>query len=115
MRLIDRIIDRVYDSVQDARSREEHELGSITLRLLRTLDLDLATYAAFGCSFKRWQERCAERTFQRHKEWVEALHANVDTAAEVRREATSGGTVYQMPAAKKPAQQEPVRSVPKQG
>jgi len=64
--ILNRVILRVYDSAQHAGSQEEYELGTISLRmlsLLRTGDatLDLACYAAFGCSFTRFRERSLAR------------------------------------------------------
>lgn len=62
-RRLDRVILRVWESVQESRSQEEHELGTITLRLLGqirtqgTATLDTATQAAFGCTFQTWRER----------------------------------------------------------
>jgi len=66
--MLNRVIARVHAAVQESRSREEFELGSITLQLLsllrqgREATLDIACSEAHGCAFTKWQQRTMERT-----------------------------------------------------
>jgi len=64
---LNRVIVRVHAATHSCLNQEAFELGAITLRLLSLLrcgqpaDLDVATAAAFGCRFSKWQERNLER------------------------------------------------------
>ena len=106
---LDRVIVRVHASAQDCRTQAEHQLTTITLRLLSqikhhgTADLDQATQQCFGFSFAKFREKTQER--QSLVAWELAglipdydpeeakRHANVVTPIEIRRRSQSPGSV----------------------
>jgi hypothetical protein len=58
--VLDRVVDRLYHRPAD--TQEEHELKSITLRLVALArqgraNLDFACHAAYGCDFAVWSRR----------------------------------------------------------
>jgi hypothetical protein len=84
--------------------------------------LDIATFAAFGCSFKTWQKRNMKRKSQLAWELaqcipdydpMEAKHAAMVKASQMGGQAESGRAVFEMPAEEKPTVEEPVRRVPR--
>lgn len=59
--MMNRVIDRVWERGQSAKTETDKELVSITLRFLRTLDLDRAAVLAVGCPFEKWRLKAAAR------------------------------------------------------
>jgi hypothetical protein len=126
--LLDRVIARVYEAGQRARSQEEHQLTTITLRLLSLLrrgelaSLDLACFAVFGFSFAKFREKSLAR--QALMSWElsrcvpdfdpqEAARAHVVQASEERRSQETTRRVLPMPSRPKPSQPKPMRAVPR--
>jgi hypothetical protein len=73
--MLNRVIDRLWaDGQQQDRTQDQKELRSITLRFLRTLDLDVACCAAWGCRFDVWRERSAAR-----KEYLNGMFREVSS------------------------------------
>lgn len=73
--MMNRVIDRVWASGQSAKNETDKELVSITLRFLRTLDLDRAAHLAVGCNFEKWRLKAAAR-----KENLDAQFRDVSSA-----------------------------------
>ena len=118
---LDRVVLRVWQSVQASRSQEDHELGSITLRLLGLIKrgecatLDIACSEAFGCYFQVWRERNLER--QSRMAWeVAALVPDYDPSVESERSlrgpATSQGTLHPLSPPSRPPLQKPGLPMP---
>ncbi len=65
--ILDRVIGHLYFQAQKAACREEHELWSITLRLIGLArrgdppSLDWAAYLSVGRSFEKWRRGTQER------------------------------------------------------
>lgn len=125
-RLIDRVIARVYAAAQAARSQEDYQLGTITLRLLGQVrrdgvgNLDAASREAFGFSFARFSQRNLER--QSMMAWElsrcvpdfdpqEAAHARMVQASQERGSETRSGRMYPMPEQARPTIKEPLPKV----
>jgi hypothetical protein len=105
----------------EARSREEHELGTITLRLLslirqgREATLDLACVEAFGFHFNVWRQKSLAR--QSHMAWefaalVPDYDPSVESERSLRRPTAGKGALYPLPEPKIPALQESVLQMP---
>lgn len=120
-RLIGRVIARVWESVQKAGSQEEHELGTITLRLLglirrgENVTLDVACSEAFGCHFNVWRERSLAR--QSAMAWelshlIPDYDPSVESASQVRGQATGRRPVLPLPEPPRPPLQKPVLQMP---
>jgi hypothetical protein len=124
---LNRVMQRVYQAAQDAGSREEHELFSLSLRLLGEVrkgtedPWTVACYAAFGCSFEKWKVRSLERQSMLAWELARcvpdydpeaAKHAQMVQAGEMRRPETGTGNLYAMPTEARPAKQKSVQPVP---
>jgi len=119
--LLTRVITRVHAAAQSSRSREEYELGSITLRLLallrqgREATLDLACFEAHGLYFAKWRQRSMERSsmmaweFQRlipDFDPAEARHAQMEQSRQVRGRGESGRAVFE---SEKPREARPAK------
>jgi hypothetical protein len=96
----------VWQHVQGAPSQEEHELGSITLRLLGLIreglpaTLDLAAFEAFGCSFNVWRQRNLGRKAAMAWELAALIpdyDPSVESRSRLRRPAEGKGSLYPLP------------------
>jgi hypothetical protein len=105
----------------EARSREEYELGTITLRLLslirqgREATLDLACVEAFGFHFNVWRQKSLERQSQMAWEFaalVPDYDPSVESESRLGRQATGRRPVLPLPEPKIPALQESVLQMP---
>lgn len=125
--ILDRIIGHLYFRAQKAESRTEHELWSITLRLVSIAkrdepSLDQASFLSVGRSFEGWRKGTEERAAMMAQELAmlvpdydpqEARRAKLEQAGEVRRPEPFSGNLYAMPQEERPQESQPVRKVPR--
>jgi hypothetical protein len=124
---LNRVVQRVYQAAQRAGSREEHELFSLSLRLLGEVRKGtgnpwaVACQATFGCSFEKWKVRSLERQSMLAWELARCVpdydpeaskHAAMVQTGEMRRPEAGTGNLYAMPTEARPAQQKPLQPMP---
>jgi hypothetical protein len=126
---LNRVIVRVHAATHSCLNQEAFELGAITLRLLSLLrcgqpaDLDVATAAAFGCRFSKWQERNLERQSMLAWEFSKLIpdydasvshhrNENVQPTVSIRTAKERQGRVREMQSQKRRTQQESLCALP---
>ena len=118
---LERIILRVWEAGQEGRGREEHELTTITLRLLDLLDragstsLDAAAYLAVGCSFEKWRKYTAERKERFNEEFTRTIpDYDPQEEARLRRSTPGRGPVPQVQQSSRAAFDDLLRILPEE-
>jgi|SRR5579872_159356 len=121
--LLDRIVGHLYFQAQKARDRREHELWSITLRLVGIArqgyepTLDQAAYLVVGRSFEGWRRGTAERLQLMASELTHLIpdyDPTMEPASRKRRPEAFSGNLYEMPEPAQSPQQKPVHRVPEE-
>lgn len=119
--ILDRVIGHLYYQAQRAQCRREHELWTITLRLVSLAkkdvpSLDQAAYMTCGRNFEGWRKGTQEREAMVAREFAALIpdyDPTLDERRAVRRPEPFTGNLYAFEGARKkePTIEKPLREV----